>query len=69
MTQDQVAKRSANQRCRIKDAELASECGILLLDFSPTVKAATLIFISGCGSAISSDKEGKSGFIYNLVKS
>ena len=33
-----------------------------------TVKAATLIFISGCGSAISSAKEGKSGFIYNFVK-
>ena len=42
---------------------------VVLLDFSPTVKAATLIFISGCGSAISSAKEGKSGFIYNLVKS
>ena len=41
----------------------------LLLDFSLTVKAAILIFISGCGSAISSAKEGKSGFIYNLVKS
>ena len=41
----------------------------LLHDFSLTVKAATLIFISGCGSAISSAKEGKSGFIYNLVKS
>ena len=39
----------------------------ILLDFSLTVKAATLIFISGCGSAISSAKEGKSGFIYNLV--
>ena len=37
----------------------------ILLDFSLTVKAATLIFISGCGSAISS---AKSGFIYNLVK-
>ena len=37
----------------------------ILLDFSLTVKAATLI--SGCGSAISSAKEGKSGFIYNLV--
>ena len=36
--------------------------------FSLTVKAATLIFISGCDSAISSAKEGKSGFIYNLVK-
>ena len=41
----------------------------VLLDFSLTVKAATLIFISGCGLAISSAKEGKSGFIYNLVKS
>ena len=41
----------------------------LLLDFSLTVKAATIIFISGCGSAISSAKQGKSGFIYNLVKS
>ena len=41
----------------------------ILLDFSLTVKAATLIFISGCGSAISSAKEGKSGYIYNLVKS
>ena len=41
----------------------------VVLDFSFTVKAATLIFISGRGSAISSAKEGKSGFIYNLVKS
>ena len=41
----------------------------VLLDFSLTVKAATLIFIYGCGSAISYAKEGKSGFIYNLVKS
>ena len=41
----------------------------ILLYFSLTVKAATLIFIYGCGSAISSAKEGKSGFIYNLVKS
>ena len=40
----------------------------ILLDFSLTVKAATLIFISGCGSAISSAKEGKSGLIFNLVK-
>ena len=37
-----------------------------LLDFSLTVKAATLIFISGRVSAISS--QGKSGSIYNLVK-
>ena len=41
----------------------------VLLECSLTVKAATLIFISGCGSAFSSAKEGKSGFIYNWVKS
>ena len=41
----------------------------VLLDFSLTVKAATLIFISGRGSAISSAREGNSGFIYNLVNS
>ena len=44
-------------------------CIAVLLDFSLTVKAATLIFISGRCSAISSAKEVKSGFIYNLVKS
>ena len=31
------------------------------MDFSLTVKAATLKFISGRGSTISSAKEGKSG--------
>ena len=31
---------------------------VVLLDFLLTVKAATLIFISGRGSAISSAKEG-----------
>ena len=31
---------------------------IVLIDFSLTIKAATLIFISGRGSAISSAKEG-----------
>ena len=40
----------------------------VLIDFSCTVKAETLIFISGRGSAISSAKQGKSGSIYNLVK-
>ena len=45
------------------------KAGTVLLDFSLTVKAATLICISGCGLAISSAKEGKSGFIYNSVKS
>ena len=43
--------------------------GQILLDFLLTVVTATLIFISVCGSAISSAKEGKSGFIYNLGKS
>ena len=42
---------------------------VVLLDFSLTVKATILIFISGRGSAILFAKEGKSGFIYNLVKS
>ena len=42
---------------------------LLLLDFSLTVKAATLIFISGRCWAISSAKEGYSGFIYDLVNS
>ena len=41
----------------------------VLIDFSLTVKAATLLFISGRGSAISYAKEGISGFIYNLAKS
>ena len=41
----------------------------ILIYFLLTVKAATLIFISGRGSAILSAKEGKSGFIYNLIKS
>ena len=40
----------------------------VLIDFSLTVKAATLIFISGRGSAISSAKEGKLGSIYNFGK-
>ena len=41
----------------------------VLIDFLLTVKAAILMFISGRGSAIPSAKEGKSGLIYNLVKS
>ena len=32
------------------------------------LKAVTLIFISGRGSAISSAKQGKSGSIYSLLK-
>ena len=41
---------------------------MILKDFSLTVKAVILIFLSGRGSAISSVKQGKSGSIYNLVK-
>ena len=47
---------------------LCNEGDRLVGVFSLTVKAATLIFISGCGSAISSAKEGKSESLYDLVK-
>ena len=41
----------------------------VLIDFWLTVKAATLIFISGSDLAISSAKQGKPGSIYiNLMK-
>ena len=42
--------------------------GTVLIDFSLSIKAATLIFMSERGSAISSAKQGKWGPIYNLVK-
>ena len=45
--------------------QLESNFGILLIDFSLTVKAATLIFKSGLGSAIATAKHRESG--YNLV--
>ena len=41
---------------------------MVLIDFSLNVNAATLIFISVRGSAISTAKEGKYGFIYILVR-
>ena len=41
---------------------------VVLIDFSLSVKAVTLIFISGRCSACSSAKQEKSGSIYNLVK-
>ena len=41
---------------------------LVLIDILLTVKAATLIFISGRGSAISSAKQGKSDSMYYLVK-
>ena len=37
----------------------------ILIDFSLSVKAATLIFISRRGSAILSAKQGKSGSVKN----
>ena len=40
----------------------------VLIDFSLTVKAVTLIYISWRGSAIPTAKQEKSGSIYNLVK-
>ena len=55
------------QLCKRRLIALLKDAGVLI-DFSLTVKAATSIFISGHGSAISSAREGKSGFIYNLVK-
>ena len=48
---------------------MANVFSFVLLGFSLTVKATTLISIFGRGSAIASAKEGKSGFIYNFVKS
>ena len=42
---------------------ISMELHFVLLYFLLTVKAATLIFISGCGWAISSAKQGKSGSI------
>ena len=41
---------------------------VVLIYFWLTVKAATLICISGRGPAVSSAKHGESGSIYNLVK-
>ena len=43
---------------RISDSMTVLTLILILIDFSLTVKAATLIFISGGGSAISSAKQG-----------
>ena len=51
---------------RIAAISVHCQCIIRLFAYC---KGGNLIFISGCGSAISSAQEGKSGFIYNLVKS
>ena len=53
---------------RIKKNNFQPLLSRAILDFSLTVKAATLIFISGRGLAILSAEQGKSGSIYNLVK-
>ena len=53
----------------LKIPTLIREQLLLLMDFPLTVKAATLIFIYVRGSAISSAKEGMSGYIDNLIKS
>ena len=55
--------------CNISE-ELYMFCSLMyvIIDFSLTVKAVTLIFISGRCSASSSAKQEKSGAIYNLVK-
>ena len=53
----------------LQGCEFVIEITCVLIDFSLTVKAATLIVISRRDSAISSAKEGTSGFINNLVKS
>ena len=61
--------RKEEDKVERKEEQVQPILSNVLIDFSLTVKATTLIFISGRGSAISSAKEGKSGFIYNLVKS
>ena len=58
----------ALKACKTSNLQLNIPFTQLLIDFSLTLKAATLIFISGRGSAISSAKEGKSCFIHNLGK-
>ena len=51
----------------VSEGIVCDETSGVLINFSLTVKAVTLIFISGRGSAISSAKNGKSGSIFNLV--
>ena len=49
---------TANTSTKLLTKDQIAE-SVYIIDFSLTVKAATLIFISGCGSAISSAKQGK----------
>ena len=47
-----TAIREKSEKCEVKETEDQEDSkGYVLLDFSLTVKVATLIFISGCGSA------------------
>ena len=55
-------KKHGNCTCFIF-CSFSTVVSLVLIDFSLTVKAATLIFISGRGSAISSAKQGLSGYI------
>ena len=68
--QDQLSLNAGQKYCMLQGEHSAilSTFNKLLIDFSLTVKAATLIFIPGLGLAISSTKQGKSGSIYNFVK-
>ena len=61
-------KKEVIQDVTLHDLDVANARPQVLIHFLLTVKAATLIFITGHVSAISSAREGKSGFIYNLVK-
>ena len=60
---------SIEEKPQWKYNETDADSIAVLIDFSFTVKAETLIFISGRGSAIASAKEGKSVCFYNFVKS
>ena len=55
-------------RALLKNIVVKVVLTLILIVFSLNVKAATLIFISGRCSAISSVNEGKAGSIYNLIK-
>ena len=53
---------STNDTMRVRDKYGEGLIAKVSIDVTLTVKAATLIIISGRGSAISSANEGKSGF-------
>ena len=63
----QMTYREISRLNRISLLSIQSH-NLVSIDVSLTVKAVTLIFISGRCLAISSAKQGKSDSIYNLVK-